>query len=295
MIDLHIHTDASDGTLSPSEVVRLAARAGLQAIAITDHESMAGTPAFLEECRRQGIEGISGIEIGVRHAPGTMHILGYFVDPFAEGLQALTTRVRAGRVTRIEGVVGRLRERGLGVSTEDVIEEAKGAPMGRPHVARLLVRRGFVSSIQEAFTRYLGKGGLAYMEREKPDFEEVRSAIEEAGGIMVLAHPITLGMFPDGLRSLLEDLSSRGLSGLEVYYPTQQGAVRDLLLEMARDLSLAVTGGSDFHGDVKPEWKMGVGEGDLSVPYTALEELKEKLSFMMGKRREAIGGERSDR
>jgi hypothetical protein len=294
MIDLHLHTSASDGTMSPAEVVRLAAGANLEAIAITDHESVDGTASFLEECDGAGIEGISGIEIGVRHAPGTMHLLGYFIDPLDERLRALLSLARAGRMTRVEKVVGRLRERGLAITLDDVLAETVGAPPGRPHVARLLLKRGFVSSVQEAFARYLGKGGLAYVEREKPGFEEARSAIEGAGGITVLAHPISLGMHPEELRGHIEDLSSQGLAGLEVYYPTQQTPVRNILLEIARELSLAVTGGSDFHGDVKPEWTIGRGAGDLTIPYTVLEELKQRHADIGKNRREAIGGERSE-
>lgn len=294
MIDLHVHTSASDGSLSPSEIVKVAARAGLEAIAITDHESVEGTAEFLEESERFGIEALSGIEIGVRHSPGTMHLLGYFIDPFDAGLRELISRVQVGRISRIEKVVARLAEGGVGISAPEVLEEARGSSPGRPHVARLLVRRGVVASIQEAFSRYVGQGGVAYVEREKPTFEEARRAIEGAGGIVVLAHPITLGLSPDGLRHILVDLSQRGLSGVEVYYPTQHGPMRRLLLDIADELSLAVTGGSDFHGDVKSEWKIGVGAGELSIPYAVLGELKKRHHEMKQEGREAIGGERSD-
>jgi predicted metal-dependent phosphoesterase TrpH len=223
-----------------------------------------------------------------------MHLLGYFIDPLDERLLALLARARAGRMRRMEKVVGHLRARGLVVTLEDVGEETGTAPPGRPHVARLLLRKGFVASVQEAFTRYLGKGGLAYVEREKPGFDEVREAIEGAGGITVLAHPISLGMHPEELRGLVEDLAQQGLAGIEVYYPTQQISFRNILLDIARDFSLAVTGGSDFHGDVKPEWAIGRGAGDLAIPYSILEELKQRHSDIARNRREAIGGERSE-
>jgi predicted metal-dependent phosphoesterase TrpH len=274
MIDLHVHTDASDGSLTPTEVVKLAKEAKLEAVGITDHENVGGTGEFLEACSAAGIEGISGVEIGVNYGAATMHLLGYFVDPGAVSLEKLLHKVRSERERRAEQVIERLSKISMDLDIDDVRQEAAGAAPGRPHIAIAMKKKGQVASIEEAFARYLKRGGSAYVERYKPDFEEAILAIGDAGGIGVLAHPISLEMNEDQLYNLMRDLKDRGLSGIEVYHPTQGQQFRESMMEMARKLNLSVTGGSDFHGEVKPEWKIGVGLGDMSIPYSVLDKLK---------------------
>ncbi|MFQ6105011.1 MAG: PHP domain-containing protein [Candidatus Glassbacteria bacterium] len=277
MIDLHIHTNSSDGSLSPSKVVRLARQADLEAIGITDHDSIDGIGEFMGECRSAGIEGVAGIEIGVKYRLVTMHLLGYFIDPEAVSLGALLGRVKSERVHRIKKVVEKLNGIGVPLDLDEVNQVAGDSPPGRPHVALALKRKGSVESVEEAFSQYLEKGREAFVERYKPTFDEAKRAIEQAGGISVLAHPISIGADCDSLFDLLRKFSGDGLSGVEVYHPNQDEDFQKMLLGMAKKLSLAVTGGSDFHGEAKPEWRIGVGLGDMRIPYVLLGELRKRL------------------
>ncbi len=276
MIDLHIHTTASDGTVSPTGVVRMAKKAGLAAIGVTDHDTVDAIPEFLRECTAAGIEGVPGIEVGVEHEPGIMHLLGYFIDPDSRQLLDLLEIIGRDRVRRMEGIVERLVGLGVKILPEEISVEAGTAPPGRPHVAILLRNRGVVGSIEEAFVRYLREGSPAYQARVKPTVAEAIEVIDGAGGIAVLAHPISLGLEGGELYGVLRDLAEQGLTGVEVYYPTQEQACREELLRIARSLSLAVAGGSDFHGDVKPDFTIGVGRGDLEIPDSVLHELKRR-------------------
>lgn len=276
MIDLHIHTTASDGTVSPSGVVRMAKAVGLSAVAITDHDCVDGIPEFRDQCRAVGIEAVNGIEIGVEHDHGTMHLLGYFIDPVSSPLKNLIETIGRERKRRMEKIVRRLVRVGVEVKLDEVYEVAGSAPPGRPHVALMLSNRGVVGSIEEAFVHFLREGAPAYQSRVKPSVTEAIEAIHAAGGVAVLAHPVTLGLESRELFDVVEDLTSKGLSGVEVYYPTQQENFRQELLLIARSLSLAVTGGSDFHGDVKPDFKIGVGKGDLNISDSLLHDLKKR-------------------
>jgi predicted metal-dependent phosphoesterase TrpH len=282
MIDLHIHTDASDGSLSPSVVVKLAVETGLEAIAITDHDSVEGVDEFLEHCGKSGIEGVSGIEIGVDFEPGQLHLLGYFIDPGSEDLRSFTNRLRSDRMTRSEKVIEKLNKVGIDLNVEDVVREAGESPPGRPHIALALRNMSFVPSIEEAFRKFLGRDKEAYVERCKPTFDEAVATITGAGGVPVLAHPASLGLGEGELFDTLEDLVGRGLMGVEAYHPTQGEEFRKDLMEMAGKLSIVITGGSDFHGEVRPEWKLGVGVGEMRIPYSVFDKLKS--------RREVSGG-----
>jgi len=282
MIDLHLHTDASDGSLRPSVVVKLAIEEGLEAIGITDHDSVDGTREFLKHCRAGGIEGVSGIEIGVKSDSGPMHLLGYFVDPKSTGLRSLIDRVRSYRVVRAEKVVEKLNGAGVDLNIGDIQREAGDSPPGRPHIAMALRNGGFVPSVEEAFSRFLGEGKEAYVERYKPSFDEGIAVISGSGGLPVLAHPVSLGLGRIELFELLKNLVDRGLGGIEVYHPTQGEDLRKDLAEMAGKLSILITGGSDFHGEVRPDWRIGVGLGDISIPYDVLDKMK--------KSREVAGG-----
>jgi len=282
MIDLHIHTDASDGSLSPSVVVKLAVETGLEAVAITDHDSVEGVGEFLEQCRKSGVEGVSGIEIGVDLEPGQLHLLGYFIDPGSDGLRVLINRVRSDRMTRSEKVIEKLNKVGIDLKVEDVLRETGGSPPGRPHIAIALRNRSFVQSIEEAFVRFLGREKEAFVERYKPTFDEAVASITGAGGVPVLAHPAALGLGDAELFDTLEELVGRGLRGIEAYHPTQGEEFRKYLMEMAGKLSIVITGGSDFHGEVRPDWKIGIGLGEMRIPYSVFDNLKS--------RREVSGG-----
>lgn len=277
MIDLHIHTNVSDGTYGPAVVAGLAKEAGLEAVGITDHDSVDGIETFLRECRVLGIEGISGIEVSVVSGTQTLHLLGYFVNPESEDLLALLRKVKSERVRRSELVVERLNEQGLELDIDDVRRIAGDSSYGRPHIAIAMKRMGYVSSVDQAFSRYLRKGGKAYVNRYKPDLEETISLIGKAGGVSVLAHPISLGLIRDDLYTMLRGFRDLGLQGVEAYHPTQYRDFQVSLAAMAEKLSLVITGGSDFHGEVKPEWKIGVGHGNMRIPYNLVEKLKQRL------------------
>lgn len=263
--DLHTHTTASDGTLSPAELVRQARAAGLQVLAVTDHDTTCGIPEALEEASRCGVEVVPGVELST-DVPGTeVHILGYFVDWHDPGLLALLRRMREGRVARAREMVRRLNQLGIPLTFEEVARHADGA-VGRPHVARALVAGGHVASFEEAFTRYLAKGRPAYVERERFTPEEAVQAVLRAGGVPVFAHPLW-----GGDRDRIEQLVRVGLAGLEVYYPDHSAADVRRFLSWAEEFGLVATGGSDYHG---PGPASRAPLGSVYVPPEAVEALK---------------------
>ena len=274
LIDLHTHSTASDGSMSPAEVVRLAREKGLSAIALTDHDTVDGVREALEEGKKSGVEVIPGIEISVDFKP-EMHILGYF--PGISGYTGIKKElevVKQGREVRNKKIINRLNELGIDITLEDVKGVALGDIMGRPHIARVLVNRGFVSSIDEAFDRYLCREGLAYFKRVELKPGDGISAIRNAGGLPVLAHPVFLGKSCGELDTLLAELKEFGLAGIEALYSENSKEDTGIFLRLAIKYELLVTGGSDFHGSFKPGIELGRGRGSLEVPYEILEKLR---------------------
>jgi transcription antitermination factor NusB len=257
--DLHAHSTASDGSLSPEEVVHEAARAGLAAIALCDHDTVEGVPAAARAAADAGIKLIPGVELTAyvqnadpaRHVE--LHILGYFVDcanrQFTQELQRLL-RIR---VERIRAIGEKLRALGLPFEADEVLKQAHGESVGRVHVARELVRLGVCSTIKDAFDRYIGSGKPAYVPKERLTPEQAIALVHSAGGAAVLAHP---GL-SEGALELMEQLKQAGLDGVELHYPTHTDHDARDLLNMVRRLDLAVTGGSDFHGEARPECALG--------------------------------------
>ncbi len=278
MIDLHVHTRCSDGTLSPEEVVRLAATRGLKALAITDHDTVLGVSAAAREGNEQGIEVVPGLEISSQWDQGIMHILGYFIDiDHPELLKALDF-LRKGREARTPRIVSALRELGLSISVEEIEKEAGEGVQGRPHVANVMVRRNLVIDRQQAFDLYLGKGAPAYVDKVKlPPLESLK-LINKVGGIAVLAHPYSLEQADiAGLEKILKHLAANGLQGIEAYYPGHTQEQTRIYTELARKMDLVVTGGTDFHGDNKPGIELGVVPGFGPLPYSLLEDVKSRL------------------
>lgn len=278
-IDLHTHTTASDGTLSPTELVRLARGAGLAAVAVTDHDTVDGLGEALEAGRALGLEVVPGIEISAEFQPGTMHMLGYFIQPdrpvFAEKLRVL----QEARRDRNPIIAEKLNALGLAVTMDEVRAAAGGEQVGRPNFARVLLDKGYVSSMGEAFDRYLTKGGPAYVDKFRLSPADSVELIHQAGGLAVLAHPFTLGLGEQVLETFVADLAACGLDGLEVYYPEHDPDQTRACLELAARHGLAVTGGSDFHGDNKPEVALGSGfQENLAVPAELLEALRRRLN-----------------
>ena len=271
-VDLHLHSTASDGSLSPAEVVALAAQRGLRVIALTDHDSTGGVDAAVEAAARlaAALEVVPGVEINTDVPEGEVHVLGYYLDHHDPGLQDRLSRLRAGRLDRGLGMVLRLRDLGLDVSWERVQEiagAASGGAVGRPHVAQALLERGHVATMQEAFERYIGRDGPGYVERAKLAPQEAVQLIRRAGGLAVLAHPAESADWERYLPPLVE----AGLAGLECYYGTYAPDVVERLLAVARQWCLVPTGGSDFHGEaLTPANPLG----GTPVPLSAAVELK---------------------
>ena len=257
-IDLHTHSNASDGSFPPREVVRLATERRLQALALTDHDTIDGLPEAMAAGQEFGIEVIPGIEISARHNSGSMHILGYFLDYESEVLARRLAVLQKARKDRNPQIIAKLNDLGLAITMEQVERISGGGQVGRPHIARALYEKGYVRSMQEAFDIYLGNNGKAYVSKFRFPPEEALAMIREARGIPVLAHPFTLGLNTAAtLRPLLQELMALGLAGLECYYPEHSPVQEALYLALARELGLLITGGSDFHGDNKPEVSLG--------------------------------------
>lgn len=268
MIDLHAHSTFSDGTETPGELVLRGRRIGLRALALTDHDTLAGAEAFLAACRASGLTGLAGVEISVDVADlrGTLHLLGYGVDPRCAALAEGLGRVRAGRAARNEAILRRLGELGLALEWGEVAARAGADVVGRVHIAQALAARGCVASVQEAFERYLAKGRPAYVERFRLTAEEGVRVIREAGGAAVLAHPFTWLSDEARLEEGVRALRSAGLAGLEARHTDHTLEQTVSLLRLAGRLGLLTTGGSDYHGAAKPDVALGRGRGSLGVP-----------------------------
>ena len=274
-VDLHLHTTASDGVLTPSALVRYAKSKGLQAIAITDHDTIEGLDEGLSEGERIGFEVIPGVEISADHSPGSMHMLGYFLDihhPLLKGKLDYLQRARAERNPKIIQNLNRL---GVRISYEEVVKASGGGQVGRPHVAQVLMEKGYVRSFQEAFDRFLKKGAPAYVDKVRLKSKEAISFITEAGGLAVLAHPKTVTA--DGSSSfekILGELMEEGLRGIEVFYPEHTPLEVAQFKAMAERYGLLMTGGTDYHGIEKETLDIGVGRGEMKLPYSIVETLK---------------------
>ncbi|PIE52124.1 phosphoesterase [Candidatus Fermentibacteria bacterium] len=268
LCDFHVHSTASDGKLSPSRLVEEAARSSLAALALTDHDTLAGVAEARTRANQLGLLFIPAVELSVDlHTGGSAHLLGYFpgvpdsrfLDSDSE-LQKAVKTVISGRDRRNPEIVSKFRELGFSITMDEVLEEADGAVTGRPHIAAVLVKKGYFSSSREVFDRYLGSGKPAYVNRERlGDFKAVK-IIRQAGGLPVLAHPKyirTEGL--KGLEALICSLADAGLSGLEAYYPEQGPEIVSLLEKTAEKRNLLLTGGSDFHGIKRqlPGWNDG--------------------------------------
>lgn len=245
LADLHLHSTASDGTLPPEAVVARAAEVGLAAIALTDHDTLAGLAGAIAAGERSGIRVVGGCEFSVAAPWGEMHLLGYFLPPGDAGLEALLLRQREDRARRARAMVERLRHHDLPVSDEAVLRHAAGGSIGRPHVARALVETGVVGTVDEAFERWLRRGRPAYIPKVLPSLEEVAGQVHAAGGIVSAAH-----LRERGTRMALERFIEQGLDALEVRHPAHPPELEARLLGTARALGLVPSGGSDWHGEI---------------------------------------------
>jgi len=276
-IDLHTHSTASDGSLTPLELVRYAAEKKLSAMALTDHDCVDGLDEAVGEGERLGIEVIPAVELSADHPEGTMHVLGLFVDRRHEGFASRLRRLQEARKERNPKIIEKLQAKGLKITYDEVVAASGGGQVGRPHFAKVLVQKGYVSSMPEAFERYLKKGAPGYVEKFRFSPQDAIVAIHEAGGVAVLAHPFTLYKDPLVLLDpLLGTLSEYGLDGMEVIYSTYSEGQSRYYRELAEKYHLLSSGGSDFHGTHKPGIDLGVGQGRLKVPFDLLEPLRKR-------------------
>lgn len=278
-VDLHLHSTESDGRLSPAELVELAYRRGVRRLALTDHDTTSGLPRAIEAGRRLGVEVIPGIELST-DIPGTeVHILGHFLEYEQPAFQETLARFRESRVGRAERMVARLAELGAPISWERVKELAGGASVGRPHVAQALLEAGYVQSISEAFDRYIGRNGPAYVERFKLTPAEAIALIHSVRGMAVLAHPLET----EGVEALVPQLALNGLDGIECYYQGYDQEQVQHLVELARAHGLVPTGGSDYHGFPMSGMLSVTNEpGSVDIPPEVVDELLERRARRFG-------------
>ena len=278
-IDLHIHTTASDGTFTPSEIVAHAIKLKLKAIAITDHDTLAGSSEALNNGIPAALEFLTGVEISAApppfyHQAGSFHLLGYAIHLDDPELNQTLEKLQLARKNRNPAILKRLNELGISISLEEVRDEAGDAQLGRPHIAQMMIKMGVVSSIDEAFDQFLGADKPAYVDKYRVKCSKAIDAILGAGGIPVLAHPGLLEYESEQrLDELIGQLKRMGIQGVEVYYPRHTADQTRLFSDLAQRHNLLMTGGTDFHGSIHPGIEMGSGKGSLSIQY----ELYQKL------------------
>ena len=278
LIDLHVHSNISDGTLSPSDLAIYAKSKGLSAIALTDHDTISG----IESCMIKGLEiGLSvvpGIELSAAYKSQEIHILGYYIDFKSTVLNEKLKCILQSRIQRNMKVFAKLNDLGLYITPEDLaIDNPPETVLTRAHFAAALYKKGYVKTRNEAFDKYIGHGKPAYIPRVKLTPTECIEMIHLAGGLAVLAHPNLYGFTSTERNLMLAALKDLGLDGIETLYPTHtQEDVADLL-DLCLKYSFFPTGGSDFHGDNKPDLDIGIGYGNLQVPYTLLDKMHKKL------------------
>lgn len=272
-IDLHIHSTASDGTLTPTEVVKEAKKQNLAAMALTDHDTVAGIPEAMQAAISENIILIPGIELSCHAFGKEIHMLGYFLDyedtVFLERLEEL----RINRANRNNRMLAAFQEDGFPITMEKLQHGNPDTVITRAHFARVLVEEGIVSSKDAAFKKYLGAGKKYYLPRSEIKPADALKYIKEAGGVAVLAHPFEYQLSKKDLIALIEELKELGLGGIEAYHSSHYQQQSAYLREMSRRYHLAATGGSDFHGSNKPDIQIGIGRGSLRVHESLLEEL----------------------
>lgn len=279
-IDLHAHTSASDGSLTPTELVQKATGLGLSALAVTDHDTIHGLPEAIEAASGSDLDLVAGVELSVEDDAGRFHLLGYLFDPNHDELLSTLAQIRKSRAERNALMAEKMRRLGLPVTMDDVRAEAgeNAEVIARPHFAQALMRKGVVSSVQEAFNRYLATGKPLYMPKQILTAADAIALLHRAGGLAVMAHPGLVPLNDEALRNRIESLArDSGLDGIEAYYSQHTPAQTERFLAIADRLNLAVTGGSDFHGASKPHVPLGVVCDGQPAPPQLLADLRMRL------------------
>lgn len=276
-IDLHTHSTCSDGLLTPTALLTLAARRGLAAIALTDHDTVAGLPEALAHGTVTGVEVLPGIEISSGFDGVSLHILGYGFNHEQPAFLAFLDRLQQARRNRNQGILERFQALGISI-TEEELSQVAGDQVGRPHFARLLVRKGRAKNSQDAFARYLKRGCPAFVEHVKPPADEVISRLTEANGLAVLAHPACSDPGLEKIPALVARLKDYGLAGLEAFYPTHSQKTCRLLQALAAKHGLLLSGGTDYHGDTHSVTPLGGNTKTIRVPLKLLHDIKQRLA-----------------
>ncbi len=278
-IDLHTHSLKSDGSMTPAEVVAEAKKAGLAAIALSDHDTVDGVREAIEEGKKLGIEVIPAIEFSVQSKTET-HILGYFIDIENPDLLRMLKEVVDLRIERNHVTCKRLNELGFDITLEEVRALAPNNFVGRAHFARVMMDKGYISSVKEGFDKYMSVGKYAYCEKQRLTARDAIELIAKCGGISFLAHPHLTKLSDDELVEFLKELKEYGLCGLEGYYTDYTPEMQEKYQSMAKELGLMISGGTDFHAAMKPHISIGTGLGNMKIPYSVIENMKKKCGRM---------------
>jgi predicted metal-dependent phosphoesterase TrpH len=275
MIDLHTHTLCSDGSQTPAELVEEAATKGLSAVAVTDHDTVDGLPEALAAGERLGVDVLPGVEINCEHERVTMDLLGYFLAGMpTEELRRQLAELRAYRDKRNDEMLERLAGLGVPLDPDDLAAAGENGAVGRPHIGEAMVRRGYVSSIGEAFELYLRRGAPAWADRRRLALGHALGLLRESGALPVLAHPGIIRTDPAGLDRIVRHAARGGLAGIECYHPLHDEETVRRCLGLADEYGLVATGGSDYHGTVKPDIALGVAACGRPVPDSVLADLR---------------------
>ena len=275
MIDLHMHSCCSDGTLTPEELAAAALETGLEAAALTDHDTVSGVERFLAAASGTPLHAVPGVELASMLFSKDIHIVGLFIDPGCASLLSALEQMRLWREERNVEMVEKIRSKGYDITLDEILDEAGGESVGRPHMASVLLKKGLFPDMQSVFNRLIGRGGSCYVARKYFPVDICIRLIHEAGGLAIWAHPLHAA---HGARAALRKIGSRlvsyGLDGLECYYSMFAEQQQAETLEFARARSLLVSGGSDYHGASHPQVKMGTGiDGNLAIPFEIYERL----------------------
>lgn len=274
LIDLHVHSTASDGSFTPSEVVKLALDAGLSAIALTDHDTVSGVAEAVSAAEDTDLEVVPGVELSALYMEKEIHILGLYIDYENEALLSFLAEAENKRKGRNEQILSAFNRDGFSITMEDLTGENPNTVITRAHFARALVKKGYVTSVDQAFKKYLNPGQPYYRKREIITPKEAIDAIRAAGGFPVLAHPCLYKLGWTETEKLISNLKDLGLLGLECFHSSNNQNESGKLRKLAIQYSLSLTGGSDFHGAAKPDIKIGCGRGGLRVPALYLDEIR---------------------
>lgn len=274
LIDLHVHSNCSDGTLSPSELVSYALEKKLAAFALTDHDTTAGLPQAMRAARGTGLEVIPGIEFSTEYHGKDIHIVGLDIDYQSDFFQSRLHDFQSSRDVRNQKMIARLQEHQIAISWDTMKERFGDAVWTRAHFAKYLEENGYVSDMDDAFARLIGDGAPCFVAREKVTPANAVRLVRQCGGIPVLAHPLEYHMSRQELDVLADHLKENGLIGVEAVYSKHVGYQEDEMRRFARIHGLCVSGGSDFHGAIKPSIDLGCGRGNLKIPYELLEIMR---------------------